>query len=281
MAKSTTTTANDIVYGAIITDRLLEELRPYNVSKPLFRWGAPGPSLVYNFPTLDDLGVGNATTEATDYSTQSEYTTSVAQCTSTGGAMRADVTDELVKTAIIDVIPSAAAALARSVAELFETDACALYDDFTNITTAASTMTADDFLAAMSGLEQRDVVGPLVSVLHPKQAGELRQDIAASSASIFSGGANTGGLVMDHLEGSVGSLFGVPIFQSSLVVSASSLRGGAMFVRNEALGAYGIWGPRVELQRDASERFTEIVVTEHVGVVEIADLRGQTIKSAA
>src|SRR3990167_7842176 len=203
---TTATTMNDVVYAAIITDRILMELRPYNVSRPLFRWAAAGPSKVYNFPTQDDEGVATTgVAEADDFTTETAISTNVAQVTAGEVAMRADVSDFLVKISILDTLPHVAGVLARGLAEKFETDACALYDDFSNVTTAASTLTPADWLDAMSALEQRDVVGSLVSVLHPKQAGELRQELAASGASIFvNGGA---GIVQPNLEGSVGSLF--------------------------------------------------------------------------
>lgn len=282
MAVSTATTFNDVVYAAIITDRILQELRPYNVSRGLFRFMEAGPSKVAQFPTFDDPGpVTDALTEGTDYSTVTTQGTGNAQVTAGEVGMRSDVTDFLVKISILDVMPQVTGALARSLAEKFETDCSALYDDFSNVTTAAAGLTPQDHLAAVSALEQRDVTGSLVAVYHPKQAGELRAELAATTAVVHSGGANAGGLVSDHLEGSVGTLYGVPILQTSLVVSASGLRGGAVFVRGEALGAYEIWGPRIELQRDASARNTEIVATQCYGVAEISDTRGQTVKSAA
>jgi hypothetical protein len=82
-------------------------------------------------------------------------------------------------------------------------------------------------------------------------------------------------------SGFFGTYMGVPIYQTSLVVTTSSLVGGAVFQAGVALGVYEIWGPRVETQRDASFRSTEFVGTQCYGFKELADTRGQTLKSAA
>ena len=74
---------------------------------------------------------------------------------------------------------------------------------------------------------------------------------------------------------------GLPIFQTSLVVTTSSLVGGAVFNGNDALGFYEIIGAHVETQRDASYKAMEFVGYHVYGFKEISDPRGQTVKSAA
>lgn len=281
-AETTTTSANDIYYSAVIADRILQELRPLNPSRGLFRWEPAGNSKAVDFPTQDDPGAAAAPGEATDI-TNTSLATSKATVTAAEVGLMTTVTDLLVKVSILDAMSQFSGVLSRSVAEKFETDACALYDDFTgtsNTTTAASTLTPADLLAAVSGLEQRDIPGNFVSVLHPKQVGELRAEVVSTTATHFGGGEGNG-LVGPNQDAQVGSLFGVPIYQSSLIVETTGLKGGAVFVRGEAVGAYELWGPRVELQRDASLRATEVVATQCYGVGEISDTRGQTLKSIA
>jgi hypothetical protein len=82
-------------------------------------------------------------------------------------------------------------------------------------------------------------------------------------------------------SGFFGNYMGLPIWQTSLVVTTSSLVGGAVFASGQALGCYEIWGPRLETQRDASYRALEFVGTQCYGFAEISDTRGQTLKSAA
>lgn len=278
---TTATTMNDVVYAAIITDRVLRELRPYNVMRPWFRVGEAGPSKVYQFPVQDDVVLADALVEADDYTTDTAITTSNAQVTAAEIGLMTSVSDFLVKVSIIDTMPHVSAILARSLAERFETSSVALLDDGSATTTAAGTLTTQDFLRTVAALEAADVTGPLGAVLHPKQAGELRAEIAATTAVLHTSGNATGGLVGTHLEGDVGTLFGIPIRQTSLVVSSGGLREGAVYVIGEAMGLYEVWGPRVELQRDASARSTEVVATQCFGVGTISASRIQGLSSAA
>lgn len=273
--------ADDIYYAAVIADRILDELRPFTTTRSFFRWEPAGNSPIADFPIASDPGPAAGLTEGADYTTYTELTTTKASATAAEVGFMSLVSDVLVKVSLLDVVPYVSQWLARSVAEKFETDVAALMDDFSNVTTAGSTLTPDDLLRAMSSLEQRDIKGPFVAYLDPKQTGELRRELAQTTAVLHTGGNAMGGVVGPHTAGYFGELYGVPIWQTSLVVEASNLHGGAMFVPGEALGAYELWGPRVELQRDASYRGTEVVVTQCYGLVEISDTRGQTIKSTS
>jgi hypothetical protein len=133
----------------------------------------------------------------------------------------------------------------------------------------------------VSALEQRDIPGPYVGYLDPKQTGELRQEIATTSAS-YEVGRPDGSLVRPFGDsGFFGTYMGLPIWQTSLVVTTAGLAGGAVFNSEDSLGAYEIWGNRLETQRDASFRALEFIGTQCYGLVEISDTRGQTVKSAA
>ena len=189
------------------------------------------------------------------------------------------VSDVLIEVSLLDALPYCSSVIARSVAEKWETDVAALMDDFSNVTTAGSTLTPADLLKAVSALEQRDIPGPYVAYLHPKQTGELRAELVATTA-IFDA-TQASGISGPNTSGVFGTLYGVPIFQTSLVVSTSGLRGGAVFARGQALGAYELWAPRVEVQRFATLRGFKVVGSACYGLIEVSDTRGQTVKSLA
>jgi hypothetical protein len=77
-------------------------------------------------------------------------------------------------------------------------------------------------------------------------------------------------------------LFGVNVYQTTNVQTANTGadRAGAMF-SSEALGLATKWPARTELQRDASLRATEIVVTACYGVGELVDSFGVPIVTDA
>jgi hypothetical protein len=225
---------------------------------------------------------GAATAPSDDITDISSTALSDTQVSATAAevGIRVDVSDLVRAVAVQNVVADASGIVARSVAEKWETDLAALVDDFTNVTTAGATLTGVDLMAAYSALEQRDIPGPYVGYLDPKQSGELRAEAATTNASYEVG--RDGNLVQPFgVEGFFGTYMGLPIYQTSLVVTTSSLVGGGVFNTTDTIGAYEIWGPRIETQRDASLRSLEIVGTQCYGFCEISDTRGQTLKSAA
>jgi hypothetical protein len=125
----------------------------------------------------------------------------------------------------------------------------------------------------------------LVGYLHPKQTGELRSEIAATTA--LKTAAESGvpmGAVTGETDGRgyFGNLFDVDIYQTSQVASSSSLRQGSVFVSGQCIGGYELWGPRVETERRASLRGFYVVSSACYGVVGVeVTNRGQMLKSAA
>jgi len=272
---------DDSVFAEIVESKMVQELRPALTSREFLRFATGGASSVASFPLWGDPG--SAAAPADDLTEISSTALSDSQVSATAAEVgfRVDVTDLVRETHPSNLYAEVAAIVGRCVAEKWETDLAALMDDFTsssNTTTAASTLTPVDLLAAVSGLEQRDIPGPYVAYLDPKQTGELRTEIATTTATLATGGE----MVRPFGDsGWFGTYMGVPIWQTSLVVTTSGLVGGAVFASGSALGCYEIWGPRIETQRDASYRQLEFVGSQCYGFCEISDTRGQTLKSAA
>lgn len=282
MANEVTTTAvTETVYTTIITDRLLRELRPMRVMEPLFRRAETGASLSYDFLKLDTLAASNVETpaEAGDLTIRPVTTDSV-RVTATVKGILAAVTDLAQKVSLIDVLPEVEGILSRTMAEKFETDLAANLANFSTVSDAGATMDTATFLAAIAAIEQRDITNGLVAVLHPKQVGQVRSDIQAKTTA-FWGKAEAPSFQKYNQEAYVGSLFGVGIWQTSVVPTSDTAanRAGAIFVPGEALGLLELWPVRVEMERDASKLLTEVVVTMAYGSGEISDTRGQTLKS--
>lgn len=280
MATTGKAALDDSVFAEIVEREMVQELRPALTSREFIRFASGGPSTVASFPLWGDPGSAAQPTD--DLSDIASTVLSDTQVSATAAEVgfRVDVTDLIKASHPSDLYSEVAGIVGRSVAEKWETDLAALMDDFSNVTTAASTLTPADLLAAVSALEQRDIPGPYVGYLDPKQTGELRADIASTTASYQIG--RDGELVTPFGDsGMFGTYMGLPIWQTTLVVTTSSLVGGAVFASGQALGCYELWGPRIETERDASARATEFVGTQCYGFAEIDDTRGQTLKSAA
>ena len=263
---------------------MVPELRPANTTRSILRFHTGGASTVGSFPLWGDPGAAAAPTDDLSEITSTALSDTQQSATAAGIGFRVDVTDLIRASHPSDLYAETAGMVGRSMKEKWETDVAALMDDFSNVTTAASTLTPVDLLAAVSALEQRDIPGPYVGYLDPKQTGELRQEIATTTA-VYQAGRD-GELVSPFGDsGFWGTYMGLPIWQSSLVVTTAGLVGGAVFASgpgvNAALGVYELIPMRLETQRDASYAALEFVGYQAYGLVEISDTRGQTLKSAA
>lgn len=260
---------------------MVRELRPAMTSRVFLREAVGGNSLVASFPLWGDPGAATAPTDDLSEIASTVLSDSQTSATAAGIGFRVDVTDLVRAVHASDLYAEAGGMVGRSLAEKWETDLAALMDDFSNVTTAASTLTGVDVLAAISALEQRDIPGPYFGYFDPKQTGELRVEIATTSAQYQSGGRDAEKVRPFGVDGYWGEYMGLPIFQTSLVVTTSSLVGGAVFNGEDALGFYEVIAPRIATQRDESYTAMEFVGYHAYGFKEISDTRGQTVKSAA
>ena len=277
---------DDSAFAALVQSAIIKELRPAMTTRELLIQAPQGKSRVAQWTIYADLGPADSlaggddlTTVTTDAITD---TSSTATASETG--FRVDVSDLARETKVQDLYADMAAYVSRAIGEQFEDTLAKLMDDFTNVTTAASTLTGVDVLAAISALEQRDIPGPYAGYFDPKQTGELRVDIATTTAS-YQVGRDAELVSPFGVSGYFGVYMGLPIWQTSLVVTTTGLVGGAVLTvgssERPALGLYEVRSPRLETQRDASERTLEFVGTQAFGMVEILDGSGQTVKSAA
>lgn len=281
MASTGAVALADTIFAEIVEGRVLDEVRPANTSRDFLWFAAKGPSQVASFGTWGDPGAAAAITDDLSEIASTAMSDSQASATAAGVGFRIDITDFVREINVADVYAAASRQVAAALAEKWETDVAALMDDFSNVTTAGSTLTPLDILAAVSALEQRDIPGPYVAYLDPKQTGELRVEIATTTAQYESGGRNASLVSPFTNSGMFGTYMGIPIYQTSLVVTTSGLVGGAVFASNQALGAYEVIGQRIETQRDASFQALEFVGSHWYGLVETSDTRGQTLKSVA
>jgi hypothetical protein len=283
----TTANLDDTFVTALFEARILPELRPaVTGARGFIRWGPTGNSTAFSFSKLSDPGASEAMTEGTDYTSVTDVTTSKGTATASEVGLMSTVSDVFIKVSLLEAISTCSAILTRSTQEKWETDVAGLADDFGSSTTAASTLTPTDLLAAMSAIEQRDAAtGPLVAYLHPKQTGELRQEIVATTALKLAAesGVPTGAVTGEtNGRGYFGNLFGIDIHQTSLVASSAGLRQGSVFVSGQCIGGYELWGPRIETERRASLRGFYVVSSADYGLCQVeVTSRGQMLKSAA
>lgn len=298
MANETTlTTVDDLNYAAIIEEVVKAELGARVVIAPFARTKSLEgmASLAWKVPKWTALSTGvDAVAEATDLANEAVSSGSATVTAGEVGGM-STVTDKLVVAAVTqeDTLVQIGQVWGRSLARKIDVDLATLFGAFnggTSVGTTTADMNEDDFLTALYTLEVANAVGPKVCVLHPRQAADLRTDMFINAVT------TTGGMpghvaTLDHNafgfsndeSGYWATLFGVPVYITTAcpLVNTNADRGGAMFIAGSALGLAYKWMPKVELQRDASLRATEVVVTACYGVAEIEDGEGVPIETDA
>ena len=168
----------------------------------------------------------------------------------------------------------------QAVADKLITDIAALGSGFTNTSGGTGVnLTEQNIRDAKTTLIINKIPGPYAALLYPTQV----NDLEGSIGSTLSAAATTGtsaraetndmsmGPSMDH-----GTWFGIRILSSSTVptANASADSAGFIFGGGRALGYVEKWAIRPELERDASLRASEVVVTAAYAVGEIDDLSG-------
>ncbi len=289
MADTTVTTLTELVNSEFINPAILEYAHDFTVAAPYVNWldlRGKGTK-VGSFPRWV-LDTATDTGETTDLTTEALETLDV-QITAAEIGVRRDVTDAALEETIIgsqlfDFLVRDSGVLA---AISLDDDICAL---FTGFSTAAGQATTDLSLANMVEAQAKIRIngarGALVYILDDQQAYDYQAaQAAATSTTVNSMMSIEANGSIDN--GYLGTFMGAPVWQTGLCDASNtnaSVNGGC-FIRgdvspsNAAIGGVITRDVRTELERDASARQTEFVMTAQWGVGEILDTSGVKIKT--
>ena len=195
------------------------------------------------------------------------------------------VTDMLRDSAERDVIADLGAQAGRAIAEKMDTDVFALFNSFTNsVGVEDGAITVDNIFEGVSKLRENKVVGPLSCVLSPRQALQLKKELATA------GGAN---LTASEVGSSVlrqyyiGSIAGCQVFESALVkqdldtdADAELNAVGAIFAPS-AMAHVMRGGVSMETQRKVAERSEDIMMSAVTGQAILQNVHGVKIVGSA
>lgn len=281
---TTTSTFDDVSYAAIITDEVKDALMAVVVTPALLDFYnlAGDASKAVKIPKADKFTAA-AVAEGTELGNTALTSTSVTLTASEIGIM-ATITDVLE----VSDIPAAHGArlkqLGRAIGDKLDVDICALFSGFTSaVGSTTVNITLANLLDAIYTLEVADAagLGSLVAVLHPRQTADLRTELEADAASIYTSKSDSS--ITKAMAGYFGNWFGIDIFQSTNVPTANAAadRAGGLFVRDYALGLVQKWSAKVETMRWAPIRGYVLVATAMYGVGEIEDSAGVEVTTDA
>jgi hypothetical protein len=225
----------------------------------------------------------NSVAEAVDL-TATQVTSSKATVTASERGIMVVPTDALNLSSLAGM-QDFARACAEALAEEEMGNVAALSSGFSNQVGATTVnLTEQNVLDGIATLANNRQSGQLRGLLYPQQWFDYIVSVGSSftpAASTGKGAREEGNEYAHSDSGFQKDHFGVEWFTSTAVPTATAgADSSGMLVNPMRAIAYGVkYRSRVEIQRDASMRATEIVVTAFDGVAEIEDAAGVQILS--
>jgi N4-gp56 family major capsid protein len=280
---TTTTTYDDVSYAAIITDEVLDALMAAVVTPPLLDQYdiMNSASKSVKIPKADKFTAASVA-EGVELANTALTSTSVT-ITAAEIGIQATVTDVLE----VSDIPAAHGArlrqLGRALGDKLDIDICALLSGFsTSVGSTGVDLSLANVLDAIYNLEVNDAagLGGLVAVLHPRQTADIRTELEADQAVIYTSKSDSD--LSKASAGWFGNWFGIDFYQSTNVATANAGadRAGGLFVRDYALGMVQKWTAKVEVMRWAPIRGFVLVAHAMYGVGEVEDAAGAVVTDA-
>jgi N4-gp56 family major capsid protein len=191
-------------------------------------------------------------------------------------AIRTIITDLVRASAASNVVADMGRLFGEAIAKKMDKDLLALFSGFSvGVGGASTAMSAALVAQAVARLRANAVPGDqLACVVNPYVAYDLKKDLTNTFAN-----PNAGIIQNEAMStGYVGTLFGVPVFESSNIDDTGTAGDyvGAVFHR-DALGLAMIGDISIETQRRASFVGDDIVASAHYAVGELYDGYGVKI----
>jgi N4-gp56 family major capsid protein len=274
MAGSTTSTLNDLLPA--ITAEAMFVANERSIMRGLVKnYSLPASNgktiTVPRYPVQSAA----ALTEGDEVSNTAVSTDGVTLTVSTV-AIRTIITDLVRASAASNVVADMGRLFGEAIAKKMDQDLLALFSGFsTGVGGASTAMSAALVAQAVARLRANAVPSDaLACVVHPFVAYDLKKDLTNTFAN-----PNAGIIQNEAMQsGYVGTLFGVPVFESSNIADTGTAGDyvGAVFHR-DALGLAMIGDINIETQRRASFVGDDIVASAHYGVGELYDGYGVKI----
>jgi len=274
MAGSTTTSLNDLLPSIVAEAMFVAGER--SIMRGLVKnyTLAPGQGKTVTVP-IYPIQTAAAVTEGNEVA-NTEVSTNGATLTVSTAALRTLVTDLAVASSASNVIADLGRLFGEAISRKIDADLMALFSGFSATAGDASTaLSAATIAKAAAKLRAAGVPAQdLACVVNPYVAYDLKKDLTNTFAN------PNGGIMQNQAmaTGYVGTLFGIPVFESNLIADTGTAGDfvGSVFHR-EALGLATIGDIMIETQRRASYLGTDVVASMHYGVGELYDGYGVAI----
>ena len=279
MASETTSSTlselfTNITQEAIFTFQETSVMRPLVTLYPIVGSGKTVEVPVY--PTIS----ASAVNEATDLSNTAVNPTSATITASEIGVMTT-LTDLGANSASRNVGADIGKLFGEAIAKKVDTDLVNLLDDFASASDqggAGTELTADLLFKAQAILRTANVPAPYYGVFHPKALFNLKKTLTqAGYAGTATAMSDIGNEALRN--GYIGRIAGIDVFENAnITIDAYDDSYGGVF-HPASLGLAMKEEFKVESQRDASLRATELVASIVYGTGVIKDTYGVSVKT--
>ena len=279
MASETTSSTlselfTNITQEAIFTFQETSVMRPLVTLYPIVGSGKTVEVPVY--PTISAAAVN----EATDLSNTAVNPTSATITASEIGVMTT-LTDLGANSASRNVGADIGKLFGEAIAKKVDTDLVNLLDDFASASDqggAGTELTADLLFKAQAILRTANVPAPYYGVFHPKALFNLKKTLTqAGYAGTATAISDIGNEALRN--GYIGRIAGIDVFENAnITIDAYDDSFGGVF-HPASLGLAMKEEFKVESQRDASLRATELVASIVYGTGVIKDTYGVSVKT--
>ena len=234
---------------------------------------------IYPVATAQDLTEG---TDMAGTAADQTITTTTKSITLGEVGIMTVLTDMIRDTSEQNVIAHLGKVFGESIAKKQDTDLVNLFSGFSTEASggAGTELTVAQLFKAFAELQEDNAPGPYYGVFHPKQIYNVKSQLTHTFASATANApTETANFAMR--QGYVGQIAGIQIFESSNIsVDTDGDCVGAVF-SGEALGIAMQSDMNMEIQRNASLRADEVVMTSRYGVSELIDQYGVKLTSDA
>jgi N4-gp56 family major capsid protein len=269
MAGSTTTSLNDLLPSIVAEAMFVANER--SIMRGLVKnYNIPAASGKTITVPIYPAQTAAALTEGDEIS-NTEVATSGVTLTVATNAIRTIVTDLSRTASASNVVADIGRLFGEAIAKKIDKDLIALFTNFaTTVGGNTTTFTAALLANAVAKLRNNAVPSEnLACVIHPYVAYDLKSALTNTFANPASGVIQNDAM----RTGYVGTLFGVPVFESANITDTTGDSIGAVFHR-DALGLAMIGDITIETQRRASYLGDDIIASCHYAVGELYDLYG-------
>ncbi len=270
MANETTSSTLSELYTEIIQEAIFN-FQETSVMRPLVTtYNITGQGKQISVPVYPTISAA-AVAEATDLSNTAINPTEATITASEVGVMTT-LTDLGRDTASRDVAADIGKLFGEAIAKKVDADLSALFSDFAggnDLGGAGVELTADLLLQAEATLRTLNIPRPYYGVFSPKAMFNLKKTLTAAG---YSTGANALGQSQEQIlrSGYAGTVFGIDLYENANITSFGGDDAVGGVFHPQSLGLAMKSDFKIETQRDASLRATEIVgsVTYGTGIVK-------------